>query len=325
MKSSKIYIISFFQKLFKKRNIGTIIYLLINTCLIIWFVDLLYTMKFKNEYHVLISILIGISLYFISLCIALSPFGEWILRKKNGCEKITRQEYHDYLMPLFNEVHEKAMQENDDIPKDVKLFINGSRDPNAFATGRKTICVTEGLMRLSENEIKAVLAHEMGHLANKDTDALLLITVGNLIFGILYTIIQFVVLLILAIGDSFMSSGKTRHYTLFGYYETEDNDDSGFLTILGLIVMWLFNFIWTKVGTLLVMKTSRNSEYEADKFSYDLGYGYHLCKFLDRCPSDNTKGVFAVLAKSHPSKNKRIAKLQEYGCDYSNENFISKY
>jgi heat shock protein HtpX len=54
-----------------------------------------------------------------------------------------------------------------------KLYIIPDQTPNAFATGRNpshaAVAVTEGLLRLLEpQEIKAVLAHEMGHVLNRD-------------------------------------------------------------------------------------------------------------------------------------------------------------
>ena len=52
--------------------------------------------------------------------------------------------------------------------------------PNAFAIGRKTICVTDGILNLSDSEIMAVLAHELGHPAYKHSSIQLLIGGGNI-------------------------------------------------------------------------------------------------------------------------------------------------
>ncbi|MFQ6860984.1 MAG: M48 family metalloprotease [Beduini sp.] len=38
---------------------------------------------------------------------------------------------------------------------------------NAFAKGRRTICITREMLNAPVKEIKAVLGHEFGHLAHK--------------------------------------------------------------------------------------------------------------------------------------------------------------
>ncbi len=53
-----------------------------------------------------------------------------------------------------------------------KLYRVPSTVPNAFATGRNpehaVIAVTDGLLNLSQREVRAVLAHELGHVKNRD-------------------------------------------------------------------------------------------------------------------------------------------------------------
>ena len=75
-------------------------------------------------------------------------------------------------------------------------------------------------------------------------------------------------------------------------------------------------WVWTKIDVLLVMKASRANEYEADEFSFNLGYGNELCMLLDSIGGSSAKGLFANLASSHPDKDDRIAKLQELGATY---------
>ena len=54
-----------------------------------------------------------------------------------------------------------------------QVAIAPHQQPNAFATGRNAdhavVCVTEGLLRLvNEDELEGVLAHELGHIKNRD-------------------------------------------------------------------------------------------------------------------------------------------------------------
>lgn len=60
------------------------------------------------------------------------------------------------------------------IPKPALYILPNEASPNAFATGRSpargVVAVTAGLLHtLSEREVRGVLAHEIGHIAHRDT------------------------------------------------------------------------------------------------------------------------------------------------------------
>ena len=64
-----------------------------------------------------------------------------------------------------------------------RVYLIPSEQPNAFATGRSpkqaVVAVTEGLLRyLPREQVKGVLAHEMGHVANRD---ILVMTIAAMI------------------------------------------------------------------------------------------------------------------------------------------------
>ena len=108
---------------------------------------------------------IALIIYFILLVIVLNPFGERILRLQTGCKKIRSEDYKRFINPIFEEVYAKAKSMDKTIPNNVKLFMLDNNEANAFATGRRTICITKGMLNAPVDEIKAVLGHEFGHLA----------------------------------------------------------------------------------------------------------------------------------------------------------------
>jgi len=117
--------------------------------------------------------------------------------------------------------------------------------PNAFAFGRSRrdgrVCVTEGILRLlNEEELKAVLGHELTHLKNRDV---LTITLLSVIPMIMYRI-----------AWQFLFFGRRR-------------EDRGNNAVLIGIVAFLFYFI----TNLLVLYASRIREYFADKGAVELG------------------------------------------------------
>ena len=302
---SQIYIIDFFKNLAHKKNIFAVIYLLLNVVIITLFVSAV-------EPNVWLAILYAILIYGITATVALSPLGELVFRLFNGCKKIKDPEILNRLEPLFMEVKERAQTKHDDFIVDdrINLYICEDDSVNAFALGRRTICVTHGLLSLSDEEIKAVLGHEFGHLATHDTDLALLITVGNFIISAIVTFIRVIV----AIVNFFMFLG--------GLLTGEDGALPRFLHVVAsLIVTFCINglmWIWTQLGILLVMKSSRDAEFEADAFSCDLGYSdgllsfFHVLRNLEGHGGKKEKGnIFAALSASHPETSKRIARIEE--------------
>lgn len=298
-----LYIIEFIKSLTKDHNIPVLIYLLIN----VLFICLL-----------LGNPLVGIVVYLISLCVALSPIGERILRWQTGCKKIKRPELTARIEPLFNEAKRRAKAEAQKeglcIPEDISLFVNGEKSPNAFATGRKTICFTEGLLTLPDDQVIATLTHEFGHIAHHDTDMILLVSVGNLIVSAIITAIKLMVMAFnFMIGLVGIVMGGAEG--VIGHMMTALGAMLSMLFINGL--MW----VWTQFGNLLVMKSMRSQEYRADEFAYHCGYGNSLCALLNffdgmSDPAMKPKGLFATLYSTHPENNDRITKLQNIGCTY---------
>lgn len=293
------YSIDFFKNLFHKKNYGIIIYLILN----IFVISYLFTFNTQDGQPVYVGVVFAILLYFISVVIALSPIGEWILRLQTGSKALKRREHLDRLMPLFNDVYGKAVALYPAISKNIKLYINEEESYNAFATGRNTITINRGLLQCSDDQIKAVLAHEFAHLAHKDTDLLLLITVGNFIVNAVFLFIRavaFVVGIAVSIANESIGGVIT--------------------TFLIDIVLGLMMRLWTKVGVLLVLHSNRNQEFIADKFAYELGFGNDLAFVIDNYRSQPSKGPWAALMSSGPSIDDRIAKLQDLGSTYRNHN-----
>ena len=106
--NSFFYVVDFFKKMFRVKNTGVIVYLLIN--LIIITVTFYYLLDGEIS-SIIPAFLLALMVYVFSLAIALSPIGEWILRLQAGGRKIKRQEQLDYLMPIFDEVYKKAKEE----------------------------------------------------------------------------------------------------------------------------------------------------------------------------------------------------------------------
>ena len=300
-----MYIFSFFKRITRKSNIPVFFYLILNVLFICGIFHFLLGKPLQAPFWM--SSVAGLVLYAISLTLALSPIGEWIIRMENGCRKIKRAEQREFLMPLFDEVYARAKEEDPTLRNNIRLFICSDKSANAFAVGRKTICVTEGLLSQSEEEIKAVLAHEFGHISHKDTDLIQLVCAGNVIVTTIILMIRVLCgIFHLMFAPLALLLGEGLGTILFG----------DVLHVLTTALIGALMWVWTEIGALLVLKSSRSNEYLADEFSFDLGYGDSLCEFLDSFDEEAPKGAFAVLSRTHPHKDDRIARLQELGAAY---------
>lgn len=298
-----MYLIDFFKNLTKKNNIGVLIWLILNTLLI--------AALFSSGFQSVEGVLFGLGIYIVSLAIALSPLGEWVLRLQNGCKKITNPEYIDRIEPIFREVYAQAKTLNPELPNDIKMFMSESNEPNAFATGRKTVCVTKGLLNYSDEQIKGVLGHEFGHLAHKDTDAILVVAVGNLIVSVIFVAIRVFANIFMGIGQ-FITAIMSR--SLGGVIAALF---IGLGRVVADFILVLLMRAWTQIGVWLCMYSSRKNEYKADEYAFNCGYGEDLCQVLESFgTAKGATGLFAALVSSHPDNYDRINKLRSLGNTY---------
>jgi heat shock protein HtpX len=129
------------------------------------------------------------------------------------------------------------------LPKNPKAYIIEDNSLNAFATGNSpensTIAVTRGLLdKLDKAELEAVVAHEMGHIVNRDIRVML----------IMITLVGAVQI----IGEIMLRSG------LMG--GSRNSKGNNILPIIGL----LFVTVGVLVGVLTKFAVSREREYLAD-------------------------------------------------------------
>jgi heat shock protein HtpX len=101
---------------------------------------------------------------FISLA-----FSKQMARAMLNCQQITQPRSHAEQV-IYGSVREIAQRLHITMPE---VWVYDSPDPNAFATGpsknNSMVAVSTGLLEnLKEDEVKAVLAHEMGHVYNGD-------------------------------------------------------------------------------------------------------------------------------------------------------------
>lgn len=244
-----------------------------------------------------VSFIVAFLIYAVSLFIVFSPLGEKLMRFLNRVRKLETKKEKEYLLPIFEEVYFETLVKNPKLPR-LELCIIDSMTVNACAIGKHTIAVTKGAMStFSEDELKAILAHEIAHILNYDTIASIYTMIGNGIFTAFILISKFFMMLFDVIQTVFDKSGIIR-----------------ILIIINRAMFQAIIFVFMFLMQIAISINSRRNEYRADKFAYDLGYDTDMIEalyLLEEISLGDNASIIEKLTASHPRITARIERLED--------------
>ncbi|ALU89043.1 protease HtpX [Herbaspirillum rubrisubalbicans] len=182
-------------------------------------------------------------------------------------------------------------------------------EPNAFATGasknNSLVAVSTGLLQsMTKDEVEAVLAHEVAHIANGDMVTL------TLIQGVVNTFVMFFARIVGYFVDSFLRRNN------------EENSGPG---IAYMATVFVCEIVFGILASIIVMYFSRQREYRADAGAASLmGSRTPMINALRRLGGLQADGLpqnlqasgisgrqsWLGLFSSHPPLESRIAALQ---------------
>jgi len=231
-------------------------------------------------------------------------FSDKIALMTYRAQPVTREE-----LPRVYEVVERITQRQG-LPMP-KIYVIPMESPNAFATGRNpshaSVAVTQGILNLlDDEELEGVLAHELGHVRNRDI----------LISSIAATLAGAITIL-----------ARMAYWgALFGGMGGRDREDRG-----GGGLGALFMLILAPIAAMLIqLAVSRSREYQADATgAHFTGNPYALARALQKLDAHSKRipmvaspssahlfivqpllGInFAGLFSTHPPIRKRIERL----------------
>jgi len=190
-------------------------------------------------FAVLLALILGVGSLFYSDKIALSAAQAQVVTPQDGPQAARLHGIVDRLCALAN------------MPKP-RLAIAPSPMLNAFATGRNSktavLVATTGLLNnpdLSDEELEAVLAHELSHVAHKDVVVMTIASFLGIIAGLLVRFAFY--------GELFGGGGRSNN----------NNNNGGALPVI-LIVM-LVGIVTYAISFLLIRLLSRYRELAADR------------------------------------------------------------
>lgn len=236
---------------------------------------------------------------FISLAMS-----KWIAKMSTGA-RVIDQPQNSAEAWLLQTVQRLARSANIGMPE---VAIYDGPEMNAFATGMSKnsslVAVSSGLLHgMAQDEVEAVLGHEISHVANGDMVTL------TLLQGVLNTFVMFLARVIGYVVDNAMRSDRDRGGGGFGYF----------------ITVMVLQFVFGILATMIVCWFSRYREYRADAGGAHLAGKRKMIGALQRLAAGhevstlpqqmsafgiNGGGVRQLFA-THPPIEQRIARLQE--------------
>ncbi len=177
---------------------------------------------------------------FLVIAGAINMFAYWksdsLALRMAGAKEVTREQ-NPRLHRIVDEV--RALT---DLPQP-KVYIVDNPSPNAFATGRNpkhaVVAATTGIMDLlDDRELRGVMAHELGHVGNRD------ILIGSVVA--------------VFAGAIAMIANVLQFRMIFGGLGGGDRGGNPMLALVAIILMPI-------AATVIQLAISRTREYEADR------------------------------------------------------------
>jgi len=173
--------------------------------------------------------------------------GDKVMLAVSGAHRVKKED----LPILFNVVEEMTLAAG--LPNMPAVYLIDDPAPNAFATGRRpetaAVAVTSGLLRrLNRDELQGVIAHEIGHIRNRDIQLMLFA-------GVLAGAI--VILAEVGLRGMWFGGGRSRSRRSGG------GDSAGIIAVIAVVLAILAPIL----ARLIYLAISRKREYLADASS----------------------------------------------------------
>ncbi|MDX8380582.1 MAG: protease HtpX [Ghiorsea sp.] len=212
---------------------------------------------------------------------------KWLAKRGNKMQQVINPSTPKEKL-VFDTVQALAEREGIKMPE---VWVYWDDVPNAFATGpsrnNSMVAVSSGLASsLSDNELKAVLAHEVGHIANGDMVA------TTLLQGLMNTMVYFVASIIARmVASAVARDGEPSHMVYF---------------IVDIILQILLSIL----ASVVIFAFSRKREFKADAYAADALGAEHMINALQKIDALSHQ---SVEWEQRESREDALATMKIYG------------
>jgi len=225
-------------------NILIMVTLAISANVLVYFVLPMFGIDVSGSFEarqLMFAAVFGFGGAFISLWMS-----KWLAKRGNKMQQVVNPSTPKEKL-VYDTVEALAKREGIKMPE---VWVYWDDVPNAFATGpsrnNSMVAVSSGLaMNLSDAELKAVLAHEVGHIANGDMVA------TTLLQGLMNTIVYFLASMVARLVATAMARGEEPSHLVY--------------FIVDMILQIMLSFL----AAIVVCAFSRRREFKADAYDAD--------------------------------------------------------
>ncbi|MDQ6989726.1 MAG: protease HtpX [Mariprofundaceae bacterium] len=247
-------------------NILIMVTLMISANVLIYFILPMFGIDLSGSFEarqLMFAAVFGFGGAFISLWMS-----KWMAKRGKNMQQVTNPSTAKEKL-VYETTQALAQRAGINMPE---VWVYWDDVPNAFATGpsrnNSMVAVSSGLaMNLTDDELKAVIAHEVGHIANGDMVA------TTLLQGLMNTIVYFIASMLARIIANALARGEQPSHLVY--------------FMVSMVLQMLLSFL----AAIVVCAYSRKREFKADAYAADALGAEPMIKALQKIEALSQRSV----------------------------------
>ncbi len=257
-------LIRYFKNMFCISNIGAWGYIVFNYYLAVYIIGSIVNTQLAFK-------VITIS-YISVMLLSATKLGDIVLRFFKKVSELNNSEGANRINEIFEEVKGKAKANGFEIDEDIKLLVCQNIDKPVKAIGRKTILVSDYVLKLTDDKCRVMMARELAFIYNNTINITLMVKIADFVFMCAHYVYRFLAFIMGYLIIAIVPGGNNRR-------DPDDVFASMFGITAGFGLGYLFSELTKKIyGFLLKIKCAvtnkafKEGEYKADVFAIKIGY-----------------------------------------------------